>query len=153
MSKQAKRQLAGSGETLPAGAVGEVISITGNYSGGTTTGATAGSLTLTPGIWVVSISAASLYSSGSISVLEWVAKWTTNSALNPAITDYYTTVSDTIGFANSTATTTAQNRGNPSVVLVTSVASSTPYYLRVAVTATGGGSIGLNTAIRAVRIA
>jgi hypothetical protein len=56
MSKQAKRQLAGSGETLPAGAVGEVISTditttTTKTAIFSTVDISGASLTLTPGVW------------------------------------------------------------------------------------------------------
>ena len=53
----AKRQLAGSGEALPAGAVGEtVISAIDTNWGAITSGAitySVNSITLTPGIWVI----------------------------------------------------------------------------------------------------
>ncbi len=60
MAKQAKRQLAGSGEALPAGAVGEEIAaeqntyITTSLVNSTTVGFL--SITLTPGVWIISAS-------------------------------------------------------------------------------------------------
>jgi hypothetical protein len=58
MAKQAKRQLAGSGETLPAGAVGEIISAslstgTATISGGATGVFTMANIVLTPGQWLI----------------------------------------------------------------------------------------------------
>ena len=61
MAKQAKRQLAGSGETLPAGAVGEVLVNTSTSqlqqaspAAGTYYGPSGiPVLTLTPGVWVI----------------------------------------------------------------------------------------------------
>jgi len=55
--RQAKRQLAGSGEALPAGAVGEEISAEQNAFSTTNmaTGQTGFlSITLTPGVWLIS---------------------------------------------------------------------------------------------------
>lgn len=58
MAKQSKRQLAGSGEALPAGAVGEIISSslstgTAAYSGGNTGIFTMATIVLTPGQWLI----------------------------------------------------------------------------------------------------
>jgi hypothetical protein len=56
MAKQAKRQMAGSGEALPVGAVGEVISFTSRVTTGSTGSwvANASALaTLTPGVWSI----------------------------------------------------------------------------------------------------
>jgi len=57
MAKQAKRQLAGSGEALPVGVIGEIITSASSTTGTFATGVTVqnvGVLTLTPGTWIVS---------------------------------------------------------------------------------------------------
>jgi len=57
MSKQSKRHMAGSGETLPVGVIGEIITSASSATGTFATGVTVqnvGVLTLTPGTWIVS---------------------------------------------------------------------------------------------------
>jgi hypothetical protein len=139
---------------IAAGYVGESRTNTATYTGATTTGTTIATITnVTPGIYMVYISAASIYSSGSISVLEYTARFTSNVSLTPATSDYYTNNTDSIGFSNSTAASTAQNGSNPSLSFPFQVTATTTYYLRLAMTATGGGSVGVKGQLTFVRVA
>ena len=66
MAKQAKRQLAGSGEALPAGAVGELRESSTNSSTLAATVADFVSVSLSPGTWLITFNATSyIYDSGA----------------------------------------------------------------------------------------
>ena len=153
MAKQAKRQLAGSGEALPAGAVGEVItSAPVQISGTSSTGGTYGTLALTKGVWLITFSGAMINSSGLLSNAVWSIRFTSNSALNPGTSDYYNNVADSCG--GSPGFESSNNpRHHSSTVLTVALNADTTYYLRGAFSTTGGGSVGLIGTARAVRIA
>lgn len=153
MTTKAILQTAGDGTIIPSGYVGETQTASGSYTGATTAGTTLATLPLTAGVWAVTWSGASVYSSGSVSVLEWNIALTTNVAATPSVTDYYNTPSTNIGFGNSASVTTVQCRGNVSQTTTLVLSASTTYYLRAAMTATGGGSIGLKGSVTAIRIA
>jgi hypothetical protein len=142
------------GVAISAGYVGETITATSSVTTGTTTGTTiATTASITPGLYLVTISGASVYSSGSISVLAWTARLTTNASLLPSVTDFYTNQNDSIGFGNSTSVSTAQNSCSTSRTFVLQVTSTAIYYLRAAADVAGGGTIGLKGNITFVRIA
>jgi hypothetical protein len=90
--KQAKRQLAGSGEALPAGAVGEVISVditasTSKTSVSTTVDITGASLPLTPGSWRIEAHGFTVFNcSSSSSGTRTVAQVILTTASNTFIT-------------------------------------------------------------------
>ena len=141
------------GNAIASGYVGEVITATGTYTGVTTAGTTLATIPLTSGIWSITWSGSSIYSSGSVSALEWNIALTTNASLNPSVTDYYTIPATNIGFGNITSASTIQCRGNVSQTLTLLISGNTTYNFRAALTATGGGNIALRTTATAVRIA
>jgi hypothetical protein len=153
MAKQAKRQLAGSGEALPVGVIGEVVTSAVVEIGGTSSvGATYGTLPLTRGVWLVTFSGALINSLGTISNAAWSIIFTTNQAQNPSVNDYFFNISNACGGAAGFETTNAPKH-HASTTLTIVITADTTYYLRGAFSSTGGGSVGLRGVARAVRIA
>jgi hypothetical protein len=152
--RQAKRQLAGSGEALPAGAIGEVIvGNVGQTVGTSSTGTTLSTITLFPGVYRIDAYAAIINSAGAITSVEWAGRITTNNALNPGTNEYYTDFENGAFGNNVQFPSTNQPKGSGSNYIYVTVNTTTLYYLRGSFTAAGGGSIGLRGMIRAVRLA
>jgi hypothetical protein len=141
MSKQAKRQLAGSGEALPAGAIGEIItsasSATGAFANGVVT-QNVGTLTLTPGIWLVSVG----------------IKFIVNSSFNFNVISI-STVSSALDEASAVqpqAATAGAYDSYGSLVKVIRVTSSTPIYAVTKTWIPTGTSTYGNMTLQAVRL-
>ncbi len=156
MAKQAKRQLAGSGEALPVGVIGEVVTyantntLTVNTTSGTTT-ITAAQGSLSPGVWMIIPylhgKENNAYSGGS----RVGCVVTTNaSATWPAGADI---VAGTCGitFGNTIGSFSFNASGVPVIVNVT--ATNTFYARLTAYDSISGGSILFKAGFTAVRIA
>lgn len=82
--KQAKRQLAGSGEALPSGAIGEILQADdGGYVNTTNAAYNLLSLTLTPGVWEVTGYCRWDRNNSTITDANWICS-ITNQDSNPA---------------------------------------------------------------------
>ena len=155
MAKQAKRQLAGSGEALPAGVIGETMqSVVELAAAASNAGATLGTLNIPPGVWLIQVACTVINSAGTISAGVFAGVPTTNSALNPTDVGVGYSLIEAGGYTQA-LTFPASNtvRTNASNNFVANITSSTSYYHRVSWTSTGGGSVGLRGYIRATRIA
>ncbi len=128
MAKQAKRQLAGSGETLPAGAVGEVIEVkktTPNYGLSTTAGTVTdighSTFTLPPGTWEI-------FATCSLSIA--IASGTGSSGRNAQL--YLTDSSNTVIGGSFCCFANNGQSGTGSGVVLTrvTISASTSYKLR-----------------------
>jgi hypothetical protein len=140
--KQSKRQLAGSGEVLPVGVIGEIIvsasSATGTIPTGVTLGQNVGILTLTPGTWLVT--AGIEFSGGttanfnvlSISAASASIDFTSATQPQPAVAGGY------------------QSTGNVTKIL--RVPANTPIYSVIRTWYTSGTSAYANMSLIAVRL-
>jgi hypothetical protein len=158
MAKQAKRQLAGSGETLPAGAVGEVRngsatrSFTSNTS--TTTGWALSSsvveMTLTAGIWLVvwkvSINVTSGTTSGSRTAII-----TTDTTDGPGSTSNLCNDGGNMDWPTTTSPTGTELRTQSDIVTVTG--SSINVRVKVYAQTHSSFTGSYNASYRAIRIA
>ena len=147
--RQAKRQLAGSGEALPAGAVGEVIfgeqnSLVNFGAANTTTGLV--TITLSPGVWL--ISASQTVSSNGATVTAFSSIISDTSATASGVTGIGVTVYDLAGPVPTAAA--GNSCCHPAFVLTLS--ASKTLYLNTYGVFTGGTPQRRGT-IRAVRIA
>ena len=155
MSKQAKRQLAGSGETLPAGVIGERYeSVAAPAVAASNSGVTAGQISLPAGVWLIQVAGAVINSAGTITSGFFVAIPTTDSGLNPGDVNQGWGAVELGGYVQAytlNAANTVRTSGSGSVIV--NITTPATYYHRVAWSSTGGGTVGFRGYIRAIRIA
>lgn len=156
MSKQSKRQLAGSGEALPAGVAGEVVTyantntLTVNTTSGTTT-ITAAQGSLSPGVWMIIP-----YLHGKESSI-----WSGSSRIGCQVTTNAAGTwgigTDTVpGACGVTITTASAGLGMDisGAPLIVNVAATTPYYARLtAYDSLTSGTLTFKAGFTAIRLA
>jgi hypothetical protein len=136
MAKQAKRQLAGSGEALPAGAIGEVITVSGQASASndTTNYYSFAGFTLNPGTYVVCLNVQANGTS-TTGVVGCISKTSATSAnLDP---EGFGSGADFKSAGMFSAPASGATRASTSFFL--QVTATGTYYIRVR--ATGGTSL------------
>ena len=154
MSKQSKRQMGGSGEALPSGAVGETVSIIGNTNLVINTSSFLNSATLaqhnfTKGVWLIIPVLHIKESSGTTGEYRVGAVLTTNP------TDTFQVQEPIVdGQVGVTATSSAISWDVSGIPLLLNLNSDATYYLRGTVYSNfSAGSANCRGAIKAVRIA
>jgi hypothetical protein len=147
MAKQAKRQLAGSGEALPAGVAGELVSglNSGSYTNYGTSGAmvdiSGATVTLPAGTWVLYSEITALLSKSTADIIQigYVRK-SDNTTVDSWWLQRGESVAGSFGVTSSKAT-------------IVTISSSTTYKLSMSTTATVVSYASQGASIRAVRIA
>jgi hypothetical protein len=153
MAKKQILQQGGDGTAVPTGMVGETITTGPTESlGASSSGVTLGTLPLTKGKWLVSVSGSIIVSSPAVTNAAWAIRLTTNATLNPSNSDCYNNIGDSIG-GNASVQESTVLRGHASGNFIITITNDTTYYLRGAYTAVGGGSIGIKGLAIATRLA
>jgi hypothetical protein len=145
VAKQAKRQLAGSGEALPAGVAGELIqgSNSGSFTSYGTSGAVAdisgATVTLSPGTWVLYSDITGLVNKGATDIIHIGS---VRKSDNTSVDSWWIQRNNIAGLFAITSTR----------VTVVSITTSTTYKLSMQTTAAVTDYASQGASIRAVRI-
>ncbi len=134
-----------------AGYLGETTQATGSTSGSSSSGVTTAQITLQPGSYLIYGQTSILNSSGTLTSGEYTSTITSNSALNPATTDFYANIGAGSFGGGMTITATNTIRNSSFGMLSVEISTTTTYYIRTAYSTVGGGSVGIVSLIRAIR--